>query len=221
MLQVNPPRPRPPIFVGLPLDVVSDLNIVNHDKAIEAGLCALSLLGVHGVDLPISWGIATDNGWSSYLAIAAMARDAGLRLRVSLNLHGHEHPNLPLPKYVSRAAHSDPDIFFTDLSSNRYHDCLSFSVDDLPVLGGRTPMEVYEEFFHNFRHAFSDFFDSTITVREHAFLITFFRSMVKMTLNLTGHNCWPWTQWRTSIPFFPATEQQPTNHWCRRVPMLR
>ncbi|XP_042387489.1 inactive beta-amylase 9-like [Zingiber officinale] len=162
-IKVNPPRPRPPIFVGLPLDVVSDLNIVNHDKAIEAGLCALSLLGVHGVDLPISWGIATDNGWSSYLAIAAMARDAGLRLRVSLNLHGHEHPNLPLPKYVSRAAHSDPDIFFTDLSSNRYHDCLSFSVDDLPVLGGRTPMEVYEEFFHNFRHAFSDFFDSTIT----------------------------------------------------------
>ncbi|XP_074573496.1 inactive beta-amylase 9-like [Curcuma longa] len=163
--KVNPPRPRspPPLFVGLPLDVVSDSNIVNHDKAIEAGLRALSLLGVHGVDLPISWGFASDNGWSSYLAVAAMARDAGLRLRVSLNLHAHEHPNLPLPKFVSDAAHSDPDIFFTDLSRNRHHDCLSFAVDDLPVLGGRTPMEVYDEFFHNFRLAFSDFFDSTIT----------------------------------------------------------
>ncbi|EFH38448.1 predicted protein, partial [Arabidopsis lyrata subsp. lyrata] len=64
-------------YVALPLDTVSDCNTVNHTKAIAAGLKALKLLGVEGVDLPIFWGVAEtespgNNQWSGYLAIAEM-----------------------------------------------------------------------------------------------------------------------------------------------------
>ncbi|CAL9092156.1 unnamed protein product [Musa textilis] len=152
------------LYVGLPLDVVADGNVVNHGKAIAAGLRALALLGVDGVELPISWGVAMDSGdWSSYLAVASMARDAGLHLRISLHLHCHRRPRLPLPKSVDCAAAADPDILFTDRAGRRRADCLSFAVDDLPVLDGRTPMEAYEEFFRSFRLAFADFFGSVIT----------------------------------------------------------
>ncbi|WOK93572.1 chloroplast beta-amylase [Canna indica] len=152
------------IFVGLPLDTVSAGNEINHSKAIAAGLRALALLGVHGVDLPISWGVASNSGdWSSYLTIANMARDAGLRLRVSLHLHADRRPSLPLPQPVDRAVAANPDLLFTDRSGRRRPDCLSFAVEDLPVLDGKTPMEAYEEFFQSFRVAFADFIGSTIT----------------------------------------------------------
>ncbi|CAL9219842.1 unnamed protein product, partial [Arabidopsis halleri] len=65
------------LYVGLPLDTVSDCNTVNHTKAIVAGLKALKLLGVEGVELPIYWGVAEKESpgnyhWSGYLAIAEM-----------------------------------------------------------------------------------------------------------------------------------------------------
>ncbi|MCL7040790.1 hypothetical protein MKW94_002776 [Papaver nudicaule] len=41
------------LYVGLPLDGVSDCNSVNHARAIAAGLKALNLVGLEGVELPI------------------------------------------------------------------------------------------------------------------------------------------------------------------------
>ncbi|CAL9240907.1 unnamed protein product [Arabidopsis halleri] len=63
------------LFVGLPLDTVSDCNNVNHLKAITAGLKALKLLGVEGIELPIFWGVVEKEAagkykWSRYLAVA-------------------------------------------------------------------------------------------------------------------------------------------------------
>ncbi|KAG1371217.1 inactive beta-amylase 9 [Cocos nucifera] len=151
------------LFVGLPLDAVSDCNAVNHAKAIAAGLRALKLLGAHGVELPVWWGVAAAGDWSTYLSLASMVRDAGLRLRVSLHLHASRLPAFPLPDWVSRLADANPDLLFTDRSGRRHSDCLSLAVDDLPVLDGKTPLQAFEEFFLSFRSAFSDFIGSTIT----------------------------------------------------------
>lgn len=150
------------------MDAVSAGNVVTHGKAIAAGMRALALLGVDGVDLPISWGVFSNSGgdWSSYLAVAAMARDAGLRLRVSLHLHAHGRPQFPLPQLVERAVAADPDILFTDRSGGRHRECLSFAVDELPVLDGKTPLEAFEEFFQSFRVAFTDLMSSAITVTK-------------------------------------------------------
>ncbi|XP_061374328.1 inactive beta-amylase 9 isoform X1 [Gastrolobium bilobum] len=157
------------LFVGLPLDAVSrDCNSINNARAIAAGLKALKLLGVEGVELPVWWGIVEKDAmgkydWSCYLAIAEMVQKVGLKLHVTLCFHGSKNPNIPLPKWVSQIGESQPNIFFTDRSGQHYEECLSLAVDNLPVLDGKTPVQVYQSFCESFKSSFSPFMGSTIT----------------------------------------------------------
>lgn len=155
------------LFVGLPADaVVSDGRGVSRPRAVSAALRALKLLGVDGVELPVSWAVVQPGPggrfeWAGYRAVAAMVRDAGLDLRVSLRTDGDA-----LPEWVADAADADPDVLFTDRSGHRRVGCLSFAVDELPVLLGKSPLQAYEAFFRSFADEFNDFLGSTITVRE-------------------------------------------------------
>lgn len=149
------------LFVGLPADVVTDGKALKCSRAVKAGLRALKLLGVDGVELPVSWAVvqpgSDDDGhqfeWAGYLAVAGMVRDAGLGLRVSFLTHG-----AALPGWAA-----DADILLADRSGNRHEGCLSFAVDELPVLAGKSPIEAYEAFFRSFADAFHGFLGSTIT----------------------------------------------------------
>lgn len=95
------PIDRVRLYVGLPLDAVSDCNTINHGRAIAAGLRALKLLGVDGVELPIWWGVAEKEAmgkyeWSGYLALAEMVRNTGLDLHISLCFHASStEPKIP------------------------------------------------------------------------------------------------------------------------------
>ncbi|OIV95799.1 hypothetical protein TanjilG_20249 [Lupinus angustifolius] len=157
------------LFVGLPLDAVSyDCNSMNHARAIAAGLKALKLLGVEGVELPVWWGIVEKDAmgkydWSGYLAIAEMVQKVGLKLHVTLCFHGSKKPYIPLPKWVSKIGESQSSIFFTDRSGQHYKECLSLAVDNIPVLDGKTPVQVYQSFCESFKSSFSLFMGSTIT----------------------------------------------------------
>ncbi|KAJ9537246.1 hypothetical protein OSB04_029979 [Centaurea solstitialis] len=165
---ISNPKDGVKIYVGLPMNSVSDCNGINHSRAVAAGLKALKLLGVEGVELPIWWGVAEKEAmgkyeWSGYLTLVEMIQKAGLKLHVSLCFHGCKEESIPLPKWVSEIGESQPDIFFTDHSGKHYKDCLSFGVDDLPVFDGKTAMQVYEGFVESFRNSFSPFMGSTIT----------------------------------------------------------
>ncbi|XP_012454525.1 inactive beta-amylase 9 [Gossypium raimondii] len=155
------------LFVGLPLDAVSDGNSVNHARAIGAGLKALKLLGVEGVELPVWWGVVENEmgkyDWSGYLAVAEMVQKAGLKLHVSLCFHASSQPRIPLPKWVTKIGESQSSIFFADRSGQHYQQCLSLAVDDLAVLDGKTPVQVYQGFCESFKSTFSPFIGSTIT----------------------------------------------------------
>ncbi|CAA3021001.1 inactive beta-amylase 9 [Olea europaea subsp. europaea] len=156
------------LYVGLPLDAVSTCNTVNHARAISAGLKALKLLGIDGVELPVWWGIAEKDksgkyDWTGYLVLAEMVQKLGLKLHVSLCFHASKDAKILLPDWVSRIGESQPDVYFTDRSGQRYKDCLSLAVDDLPVLDGKTPIEAYAEFCESFKASFSPFIGSTIT----------------------------------------------------------
>jgi len=151
------------LFVGLPKDVVSpDGRAVCRPRAVAAALRALKLLGVDGVELPVSWAVAQPGPvadgfvWDGYLAVASMVSDAGLQIRVSLNTDG-----AALPGWVAAAG---PDVLLTDRAGNRREGCLSFAVDELPVLaGGKSPVDAYEDFFRSFGDAFAGFMGSTVT----------------------------------------------------------
>ncbi|RVX22316.1 Inactive beta-amylase 9 [Vitis vinifera] len=156
------------LYVGLPLDIVSDCNTLNQVKAVSAGLKALKLMGVDGVELPVWWGIAEKEAmgkydWSGYLAVAEMVQKMGLKLHVSLCFHASKQPKVSLPQWVSQIGEVQPDIFHTDRLGQHYKECLSLAVDDLPVLDGKTPIQVYHDFCESFKTSFSHFMGSTIT----------------------------------------------------------
>lgn len=166
MFQVDGVR----LYVGLPLDLVSDCNALNQVKAVSAGLKALKLMGVDGVELPVWWGIAEKAAmgkydWSGYLAAAEMVEKFGLKLHISMCFHASKQPKIPLPRWVSQIGEVEPNIFYTDRWGQQYKECLSLAVDDLPVLDGKTPIQVYRDFCESFKNSFSHFMDSTITVR--------------------------------------------------------
>lgn len=155
------------LYVALPLDVISESNSVKHIKAISVGLKALKLMGIDGVELPIWWGVvekeAFDYNWSAYLELIEMIHNMGLKVHASFHFNASEEANVSLPEFVSKIGESNPDIFFTDRSGRQYKDCLSLSVDDMPVLHGRTPVSAYEDFCESFKLEFAQYLGSTIT----------------------------------------------------------
>uniref|UniRef100_A0ACD5WR98 Uncharacterized protein n=1 Tax=Avena sativa TaxID=4498 RepID=A0ACD5WR98_AVESA len=157
------------LFVGLPINSVTDGTTVNSARGIEAGIRAVKLLGADGVEMQVFWSVVQPDSpdrftWAGYRAVADMARAEGLSLRVSLRIHGSPGGNVPrLPAWVGAAAAIDRDILFTDSAGKRHDDCLSFAVDELPVLAGMSPLQRYEAFFRSFANAFEDLFESTIT----------------------------------------------------------
>lgn len=64
---------------------------------------------------------------------------------------------------MADAAAADPNVLFTDRSGHLREGCLSFAVDELPVLLGESPLEAYEAFFRSFADEFNDILESTIT----------------------------------------------------------
>lgn len=169
--------------MGLPLDVVSNSNVVNHTRAIAAGMKALKLLGVEGVELPIWWGVVEKEAmgkydWSGYLTLVEMVHKVGLKLHVSLFFHGSKHLQIPLPEWVMKIGEHNPSIFFTDRTGQQYKECLSLAVDEVPVLEGKTPVQVYNDFCESFKSSFSSFIGSTINVRAFSSLLRDFAALI-------------------------------------------
>lgn len=160
-----------PFYVMLPADTVSASNTLNHCKAIQAGLLALKALGVDGVVMEVFWGIVerdapTKYDWSAYLSLVKMIQEAGLKVQASICFHGSksgkESSFIPLPSWVLTVGNSDPDIFFTDISGNRFKDCLSLGIDSVPLFEGRTPLQMFSDMFQSFRSTFFDYIGNTI-----------------------------------------------------------
>lgn len=72
--------------------------------------------------------------------------------------------SIPLPPWVLEEMSNDPDIVYTDRSGRRNPEYISLGCDALPVLRGRTPLQVYADFMRSFRERFSDYLGDVIVV---------------------------------------------------------
>lgn len=66
-------------------------------------------------------------------------------LKVVMAFHEHggiDHVVISLPKWVLEIGKDNQDIFFTDRDGRRNAECLSWGVDKVRVLSGRTAIEV-------------------------------------------------------------------------------
>lgn len=59
----------------------------------------------------------------------------------------------------------NPDLVYTDRSGRRNPEYISLGCDSLPLLRGRTPIQVYSDYMKSFRDRFRDYLGAVIVVR--------------------------------------------------------
>uniref|UniRef100_A0ACD5XW21 Uncharacterized protein n=2 Tax=Avena sativa TaxID=4498 RepID=A0ACD5XW21_AVESA len=164
--------PYVPVYVMLPLNVVSVEGEVVDADALVAQLRLLRAAGVDGVMVDCWWGNVEAHGpqeynWTGYRRLFHIVRELKLKLQVVMSFHAcggnvGDDVSIPLPDWVTEIGKSNPDIYFTDREGRRNTECLSWGVDKERVLQGRTAVEVYFDFMRSFRVEFDAYFEDGI-----------------------------------------------------------
>ncbi|KAK7318069.1 hypothetical protein RJT34_02767 [Clitoria ternatea] len=162
-----------PVFVTLPVSFVARDGRVTRPTTIIFSLRALATAGVEGVVIEIWWGLVERNeprvyDWRGYRELVTMARTCGLKVRVVLAFHQHgsgpDDPNwIPLPLWVLDEMDKDQELAYRDRFGRRNVEYVSLGCDILPVLRGRTPIQVYADFMREFRDTFRSLLGVIIT----------------------------------------------------------
>ncbi|XP_023553042.1 beta-amylase 3, chloroplastic-like [Cucurbita pepo subsp. pepo] len=163
---------RVPVFVMLPLDTVTLGGNLNKPRAMNASLMALKSAGVEGVMVDAWWGLVEKDGpmkynWEGYAELVQMLQKHGLKLQVVMSFHqcgGNvgDSCSIPLPPWVLEEISKNPDLVYTDRSGRRNPEYISLGCDSLPVLRGRTPIQVYADYMRSFRDRFRDYLGEVI-----------------------------------------------------------
>ncbi|MCO5598926.1 hypothetical protein L7F22_053025 [Adiantum nelumboides] len=167
------PKGGVPVYVMLPLDSINpNNNTVSRRRAMDASLLALKSAGVEGIMMDVWWGIVERDGprsynWDGYRELIAMVKKHGLKVQAVMSFHqcgGNVGDScfIPLPKWVVEEIDCNPDLAYTDKHGRRNYEYLSLGCDTLPVLKGRTPVQVYSDYMRSFRDTFNDDLGDTI-----------------------------------------------------------
>lgn len=163
-----------PVFVMLPLDTITIGGNLNKPRAMNASLMALRSAGVEGVMVDAWWGLVEKDGplkynWEGYAELVQMVQKHGLKLQVVMSFHqcgGNvgDSCSIPLPPWVLEEMSKNPDLVYTDRSGRRNPEYISLGCDSLPLLRGRTPIQVYSDYMRSFRKRFKDYLGDVIMV---------------------------------------------------------
>ncbi|XAR70578.1 Beta-amylase [Bertholletia excelsa] len=163
---------RVPVFVMLPLDTITVGGNLSKPKAMNASLMALKSAGVKGVMVDAWWGLVEKDGplkynWEGYAELVKMVQKHGLKLQVVMSFHqcgGNvgDSCSIPLPPWVLEEISKNPDLVCTDRSGRRNPEYISLGCDSLPVLRGRTPIQVYSDYMTSFCKRFKDYLGEVI-----------------------------------------------------------
>nr|GMD70077.1 beta-amylase 1, chloroplastic [Ipomoea batatas] len=161
-----------PVFVMMPLDSVKMDHTMNRKKAMNVSLQALKSAGVEGIMVDVWWGLVEKDSpreynWAGYSELLEMAKKHGLKVQAVMSFHqcgGNvgDSCNIPLPRWVTEEINRDQDLAYTDQWGRRNYEYVSLSVDTLPVLKGRTPVQCYSDFMVAFRDEFHHLLGETI-----------------------------------------------------------
>ncbi|PIN08913.1 Beta-amylase [Handroanthus impetiginosus] len=115
-----------PLFMMLPLGVVTRENKFPDEAKLEKQLKELKAAGVDGVMVDVWWGIIEAKGpkqydWSSYRRLFEVVQKCGLRIQAIMSFHqcgGNigDAVYIPIPEWVVAVREKDPDIFYTNRS---------------------------------------------------------------------------------------------------------
>ncbi|WRX14442.1 Glycoside hydrolase [Theobroma cacao] len=131
-----------PVYVMLPLGVVSNDNVFEDKTGMEKQLKELRAAGVDGIMVDVWWGIVESKDpkqydWSAYRSLFAL--------------------------WVLDIGETDPDIFYTNRKGNR-KEYLTIGVDMQPLFDGRTAVQMYSDYMKSFREHMSDFLEAGLII---------------------------------------------------------
>ncbi|XP_066394954.1 beta-amylase-like [Miscanthus floridulus] len=163
-----------PVYVMLPLEVVTTENELEDAGKLRAQLRRLREAGVDGVMVDVWWGIVEGAGpalyeWRAYRELFRIVQAQGLKLQAIMSFHAcggnvGDAVNIPIPRWVREVGEGDPDVFYTSSSGARNQEYLTIGVDDEPLFYGRTAIQLYADFMKSFRENMADFLDSGLIV---------------------------------------------------------
>ncbi|KAJ3670355.1 hypothetical protein LUZ60_010679 [Juncus effusus] len=135
-----------PVYVMLPLDVISPENQLSKPDELRNQLNTLKKADVDGVMVDVWWGIVESNGpksydWSSYRQLFQIIQEEGLKLQAIMSFH-----------------QCGGNI--GDGNSLRNVECLSVGVDSKPLFYGRTAIQMYSDYMKSFRENMEDFLEA-------------------------------------------------------------
>ncbi|KAK6241582.1 hypothetical protein SCA6_006971 [Theobroma cacao] len=132
-----------PVYVMLPLGVVSNDNVFEDKTGMEKQLKELRAAGVDGIMVDVWWGIVESKDPKQY--------------------DWRDEVTIPLPQWVLDIGETDPDIFYTNRKGNR-KEYLTIGVDMQPLFDGRTAVQMYSDYMKSFREHMSDFLEAGLII---------------------------------------------------------
>ena len=125
--------------------------------------------------------------------------------------------SIPLPPWVLEEMSSNPDIVYTDRSGRRNPEYISLGCDSLPVLKGRTPIQVYTDYMRSFRERFRDYLGNVIAVINQPPLLRSLNIAMQLSIRMSccdlrlNHLCFTvagdpsghGSLWRAEVSFIP------------------
>lgn len=134
------------------MEIITNDNVLKDKEGLKKQLKQLKDAGVDGVMCDVWWGIVESKGpkeydWRAYRTLFQLVQDCKMKMQVVMSFHqcgGNigDVVNIPIPHWVRDVGVTDPDIFYTDRVGNRNVEYLTIGVDNQPLFGGRTAIEV-------------------------------------------------------------------------------
>lgn len=155
------------VFVMLPLDLVTNDGQLKDKSALASQLDQLKSGNVDGVATDMWWGVtektAKQYNFDAYAELLDMLKQRGLKAQFMASFHqcgGNvgDACNIPLPSFVS----GTPNIWYKDSNGHEDKEYISLFADNTKI-SGRTPLQMYKDWFQAFNAKFSADFQSTIT----------------------------------------------------------
>ncbi|XP_055962496.1 beta-amylase isoform X2 [Mercurialis annua] len=163
-----------PIYVMLPLGVVTAENVFQGKDEMEKQLTKLKDGGIDGIMVDVWWGVIEAKGpkqydWSAYRSLFELVQHIGLKIQAIMSFHqcgGNvgDVVNIPIPQWVRDVGETDPDIFYTNKEGKRNKEYLSIGVDHQPLFAGRTAIQLYSDYMKSFRENMSDFLEAGVII---------------------------------------------------------
>ncbi|KAL7587315.1 hypothetical protein Lser_V15G40380 [Lactuca serriola] len=161
-----------PIYVMLQLEIITNDNVLKDKEGLKKQLKQLKDAGVDGVMCDVWWGIVESKGpkeydWRAYRTLFQLVQDCKMKMQVVMSFHqcgGNigDVVNIPIPHWVRDVGVTDPDIFYTDRVGNRNVEYLTIGVDNQPLFGGRTAIEMYSDYMKSFKENMVDFLEAEL-----------------------------------------------------------